>query len=127
MPPFEMQHQEFEPPEELRDSIKCFWYNKRESDGQQSSFEVIPDGYAEIIFYFGNVSTLLHNGNLQVLPSPFMMGLLNEPVHFYTKNRLEELLELGVFLGRFLTCLGYRLAKRVCKHLSILLPSFNLF
>ncbi len=89
MPPFEMQHQEFEPPEELRDSIKCFWYNKRESDGQQSSFEVIPDGYAEIIFYFGNVSTLLHNGNLQVLPSPFMMGLLNEPVHFYTKDRLE--------------------------------------
>ena len=89
MPPFEMQHQEFEPPEELRDAIKCFWYNSRDSDGQQSSFEVIPDGYAEIIFYFGSVSTLLHNGNLQVLPSPFMMGLLNEPVHFYTKARLE--------------------------------------
>lgn len=89
MPPFEMQHREFEPPEELRDSIKCFWYNKRESDGQQSSFEVIPDGYAEIIFYFGSVSTLSHNGKLQALPSPFMMGLLNKPVHFYTKDCLE--------------------------------------
>ena len=89
MPPFEMHHQEFEPPEVLRDTIKCFWYNRRDLNAQQSSFEVIPDGYAEIIFYFGSISTLPHHGNLQVLPSPFIMGLLNEPVHFYTEDCLE--------------------------------------
>jgi AraC-like DNA-binding protein len=77
-----MQHQEFEPPEELRDAIKCFWYNSRDV---QSDFEVTPDGYAEIIFHFG--SGISYNGGL--LPSPFMMGLLNQPVLFYTKNRLE--------------------------------------
>ena len=86
---FQMQHQEFEPPEELRDTIKCFWYNKRESGEQQSSFEVVPDGYAEIIFHFGGDCSISYNGGLQLLPSPFMMGLLNQPVHFYTKNRLE--------------------------------------
>ena len=85
-----MQHHEFEPPEELRDTIKCFWYNIRESGELQSSFEVIPDGYAEIIFYFGDLS-FSYNDNLQPLPSPFMMGLLNQPAIFYSKNRLEIL------------------------------------
>ena len=83
-----MQHQEFEPPEELRDTIKCFWHNVRESGEQQSSFEVQPDGYTEIIFYFGSIS-LAHDDGLQPLPSPFMMGLLNQPVIFHTQNRLE--------------------------------------
>ena len=84
-----MQHQEFEPPEELRDTIKCFWYNQRDSGEVQSSFEVLPDGYAEIIFHFGSGQRLSYNGNLRPLPSPFMMGLLNQPVLFYTKDRLE--------------------------------------
>ena len=86
---FKMQHQEFEPPEELRDTIKCFWYNRRESGELPSSFEVIPDGYAEIIFHFGSALSISYNGDMRPLPSPFMMGLLDQPVLFYTKNRLE--------------------------------------
>jgi AraC-like DNA-binding protein len=50
---------------------------------------VQPDGYAEIIFHFGGNCSIACNGSLQPLPSPFMMGLLNQPVVFYTKNRLE--------------------------------------
>jgi AraC-like DNA-binding protein len=84
-----MQHQEFEPPEELRDTIKCFWYNRRDFGELQSDFEVQPDGYAEIIFHFGSGCSISYNGGLQPLPSPFMMGLLDQPVIFYTKNRLE--------------------------------------
>jgi AraC-like DNA-binding protein len=84
-----MQHQEFEPPEELKDTIKCFWYNRREADELQPGFEVQPDGYAEIIFHFGSALNISKNGALQQLPSPFMMGLLNQPVHFYAENRLE--------------------------------------
>ena len=84
-----MQHQEFEPPDELRDTIKCFWYTRREFGELQSSFEVTPDGYAEIIFHFGSPCSIFYNGGLQPLPSPFMMGLLDQPVLFYTKNRLE--------------------------------------
>jgi hypothetical protein len=37
----------------------------------------MPDGYAEIIFSFGSV---MRDG--VALPSPFMMGLLNQPVVF---------------------------------------------
>ena len=86
---FKMQHQEFEPPEALQDTIKCFWYNRGDFGELQSSFEVMPDGYAEIIFHFGSACSISYNGGLQPLPSPFMVGLLNQPVLFYAKNRLE--------------------------------------
>lgn len=84
-----MLHQEFAPPEELQDTIKCFWYNRRDAGEIPLSFEVIPDGYAEIIFHFGSGCSISNNGVLQPLPSPFMMGLLNQPAIFYTKNRFE--------------------------------------
>jgi AraC-like DNA-binding protein len=86
---FKMQHQEFEAPSALQDTIKCFWHNTKDFGEHQAGFEVVPDGYAEIIFHFGSGCSMSHNGSLQPLPSPFMMGLLNQPVHFYTKNRLE--------------------------------------
>lgn len=89
MLPFKMHHQEFEPPSALQDTIKCFWYNRGDFGEQQADFEVVPDGYAEIIFHFGSGCSIAHNGTLQLLPSPFMVGLLNQPVLFYTKNRLE--------------------------------------
>ncbi|WP_426292914.1 helix-turn-helix domain-containing protein [Dyadobacter endophyticus] len=82
-------HQEFEPPEPLRDTIKCFWYDNRDFGGQKSTFQVVPDGYAEIIFYFGNLHHISDNGGLRPLPSPFLMGLLNQPAIFQTQNRLQ--------------------------------------
>ena len=84
-----MQHQEFKPPEELRDCIKCFWYNRIDFGELESSFEILPDSYAEIIFHFGSPCNISYNGVLQPLPSPFIMGLLNQPVLLNTKNRLE--------------------------------------
>jgi AraC-like DNA-binding protein len=82
-------HHEFEPPEELRDTIKCFWYDRRDFGEQESGLEVLPDGYAEIIFHFGSACSISYNGGLQPLPSPFMVGLLDQPVLFYSKNQLE--------------------------------------
>jgi AraC-like DNA-binding protein len=84
-----MKHQEFEPPEELRDVIKCFWHNSRGREETGSGFEVQPDGYAEIIFYYGSLYSVTYKEGLQPLPSPFMMGLLNQPVVFKTDNSLE--------------------------------------
>ncbi|MDR4894409.1 MULTISPECIES: AraC family transcriptional regulator [unclassified Chryseobacterium] len=82
-------HQEFEVPEELRDTIKCFWYNRRDYGEELSEFTVLPDGYTEIIFHFGNGCSISHQGILQALPSPFIMGLLNQPALFYAQNQLE--------------------------------------
>lgn len=84
-----MRHQEFEPPEELRDTIKCFWYNSGDFGESESGFEILPDGYAEIIFHFGSLCKISYDGCQQPLPSPFIMGLLNQPVVLYTKNLLE--------------------------------------
>ncbi len=89
MLPSQIEHLEFEPPSVLGDSIKCFWYDRRDFEEQQSGFEVLPDGYAEIIFHFGSGCSIYYNGGLQPLPSPFMVGLLNQPVLFYAQNRLE--------------------------------------
>ncbi|GGM96275.1 hypothetical protein GCM10010967_32320 [Dyadobacter beijingensis] len=82
-------HLEFEPPEALRDAVKCFWYDSKEYGDAVTGFEVVPDGYAEIIFHFGSLWGAARQGGLQALPSPFMIGLLNRPVHFTTQNRLE--------------------------------------
>jgi AraC-like DNA-binding protein len=82
-------HQEFETPLPLQDTIDCFWYDRRDFGEQQSGFEVLPDGYAEIIFYFGSTCSIPANEGLQLLPSPFLTGLLNEPVVFYAQNTLE--------------------------------------
>ncbi|MFI2741145.1 helix-turn-helix domain-containing protein [Zhouia sp. PK063] len=83
-------HQEFAPPIALQDAIKCFWYNRRDVGATPSNFEVVPDGYAELIFYFGNLQ-YKNETIANQLPSPFLMGLLNEPVTFSTKNVLEVL------------------------------------
>ncbi len=84
-----MYHQEFEPPEELRNVIKCFWHNKTDFGETESNFEIMPDGYAEIIFHFGNGCSILQNGTFEPLPSPFIMGLLNKPAIIRSKNCLE--------------------------------------
>lgn len=82
-------HQEFGVPEILRDSIQCFWYDRRDVGEHPSRFDVMPDGYAEIIFYFGSLHSPSYFDGRMPLPSPFMMGLLNQPALFDTEGVLE--------------------------------------
>jgi AraC-like DNA-binding protein len=84
-----MHHQEFDPPVELRDKVKCFWYTSRDFGETPSSFEIVPDGYAEIVFHFGSPCRITYRGGWQSLPSPVLMGLLYEPILLSTKNQLE--------------------------------------
>jgi AraC-like DNA-binding protein len=123
-----MYHQEYAPPEELCDTIKCFWYNRRDSGEIQSCFEVVPDGYAEIIFHFGSDLSISYNGSLRSLPSPFMMGLLNQPVVFHTKNRLE-IIGIRCFPWTVFDLLGLKPGKdglRIFEHpIARLQPELN--
>jgi len=75
-------HREFTPPDALRGAVRCFWHTRRPFDGPR--FEIVPDGYAEIIFYFG--SCYLDG---KPLPSPFLMGLLDQPVVLTTDGQLD--------------------------------------
>ena len=84
-----MKHQEIEPPEELRDTIRCFWYTSLDFGKQPSSFEIVPDGYAEIAFHFGSPCSIATQEGLQPLPSPVLMGLLNQPVLLHSTGRME--------------------------------------
>jgi AraC-like DNA-binding protein len=84
-----MHHREFEPPSALRETIKCFWYDHMTFGPAPASFEVQPDGYAEIIFYFGSTCSITTPEGLQPLFSPFLVGLLNQPVVFHAQNQLE--------------------------------------
>lgn len=84
-----MQHKELDAPLELRDMIQCFWYLEKDFGTTPSAFEVLPDGQAEIIFYFGSGCSILQGGHLELLPSPFIVGLLGQPVHFYAKDHLK--------------------------------------
>jgi AraC-like DNA-binding protein len=123
-----MQHKEFEPPEELQNTIKCFWHNVREATELQSSFEVQPDGYAEIIFHFGSVLSISHDGAWQPLPSTFMMGLLNQPVVFHSTNRLE-IIGIRCFPWTVFDLLGLKPGKdgvRIFEHPIVQLqPALN--
>lgn len=85
----QMQHREIEPPEALRNTIKCFWHTRVDLGESPSDFEVMPDGYAEIAFHFGSTCYISRNGSLQPLPSPVIMGLLNQPVILNSTNRLD--------------------------------------
>jgi AraC-like DNA-binding protein len=84
-----MHHQEVEPPAALRDIIQCFWYDRFDFGQQPTSFEVPPDGYAEIIFHFGSACHLATSAGWQPLPSPFLMGILQQPARLSTKDRFE--------------------------------------
>jgi len=84
-----MQHQEIDPPATLRAVIKDFWYLRRDFDALHPSLEVVPDGYAEIIFYFGGACSLATAQGGQPLSSPFLVGLLQQPAVFQAKGRVE--------------------------------------
>lgn len=84
-----MQHKELDAPGELETMIQNFWYLEKDFGASSSAFEVLPDGQAEIIFYFGSGCSILKEGKPELLPSPFIVGLLGQPVHFYAKDRLQ--------------------------------------
>jgi AraC-like DNA-binding protein len=122
-----MRHQEFEPPVELRDTIKCFWHNTREL-GEPLDFDVQPDGYAEIIFYFGGLYSNFYHDGSRPLPSPFIMGLLNQPVAFHAQNRLE-IIGIRCFPWTVFNLLGLPSGKdgvRLFEHpIALLQPILN--
>ncbi|WPU97153.1 helix-turn-helix domain-containing protein [Mucilaginibacter sabulilitoris] len=84
-----MQHRELEVPEELRHSIRGFWYRDMDFGAEPPAFEVMPDGHTEIIFYFGKGCSLQHDDQFEILQSPYIVGLLQQPVYFRATGRLQ--------------------------------------
>jgi AraC-like DNA-binding protein len=75
--------------ETLQGAIKGFWHTKIDFGEWPAGFEIIPDGYAEIIFLFGSTCSMATPGGLQPLPSPFLMGLLGQPIWLHAQSQVE--------------------------------------
>ena len=84
-----MKHQEIESPAELQHIIKCFWYTCVDFVETMRTFEILPDGNTEIIFLFGDACSIATPNGLQLLSSPFIMGLLNQPAILHAQSRIE--------------------------------------
>ena len=84
-----MAHRELDAPAEIRNSIRGFWYREKDFGALPSAFEVLPDGHAEIVFHFGSGCSLMFDDRLEPLPSPFIVGLLGQPVYFHAKDHLQ--------------------------------------
>ena len=84
-------HQEFEAPTPLMDAVKCFWHHRRGAEETASDFDVLPDGHVEIIFAFGSTCSVLRDGAWRRLPSPFMMGLLDQTATLRADGPLDIL------------------------------------
>ena len=84
-----MEHRELVASAALSHSIREFWYLEKDFGSSPSTFEVLPDGYAEIIFHFGSGCSLVLADRLEPLPSPFIVGLLGKPVYFQAKGHLQ--------------------------------------
>jgi AraC-like DNA-binding protein len=84
-----MIHRELDAPAEIRNSIRGFWYREKDFGALPSAFEVLPDGHAEIVFHFGSGCSLMIADQLEPLPSPFIVGLLKQPVYFHAQDCLQ--------------------------------------
>lgn len=84
-----MQHRELEAPDRLKDSIRGFWFRDMDFGALPADFEVMPDGNAEIIFYFGSECSVVQDELATPLPSPYIVGLLQHPIYFRTVGRVK--------------------------------------
>ncbi|GAB2687833.1 helix-turn-helix domain-containing protein [Mucilaginibacter koreensis] len=77
-------------PDQLIHAIKNIWYTTIDFAKVPSlGFEVLPDGYAEIIFYMDGTCSMETDDGIKPLSSPFLTGLLNQPLILHTKGQLQ--------------------------------------
>ncbi|HVZ56242.1 MAG TPA: helix-turn-helix domain-containing protein [Chitinophagaceae bacterium] len=81
-----MPYQNVEPPVQLQESVKCFWFAERELLPPDPTFKIWPDSYIELVFCYADQPIYYLRGQREeMLPRLFILGLLNEP--FILKSR----------------------------------------
>ena len=81
-----MHYQKNDPPAALRSRVTGFWYLCLDFAHLPNGFEVLQDGYVEIMFHFGSPCYLATPTGWHRLPSPFRMGLLQAPVRLHARG-----------------------------------------
>ncbi len=100
----------------LADSVKCFWTKTKAMSGTDSSFEVMPDGFAELVFTFRTDFYLRRNDTLISLPNPFLVGLLEYPIHIQAAG-VFTIIGVRMYPWAVLSLIGTRPDENT-KHLT---------
>lgn len=91
-----MNHKIFEPQENLKEWIQCYWNLESDFENTPLKNTIIPDGTMKLIFHYGD--TYKHHSNDKesiILPRCFLIGQLTKP---YV---VEPLGVTGSFVVRF--------------------------
>ncbi|MEP2238204.1 MAG: helix-turn-helix transcriptional regulator [Maribacter sp.] len=91
-----MNHQIFEPQENLKDWVKCYWNLESDFENTPLKNTIIPDGTMKLIFHYAD--TYKHhkeNNESIILPRCFLIGQLTKPYI------VEPLGTTGSFVVRF--------------------------
>lgn len=91
-----MIYQTFEPSQELRTLVKCYWTLESPKEENPQRQTIVPDGCMEMIFHYGDLyKQYIENGNSIVQPRCFVIGQLSQPL------QIEPTGETGIFSVRF--------------------------
>jgi AraC-like DNA-binding protein len=75
-----MKPQIFEPNNDLKDFVKCYWTLEGDKENTPLKNTIVPDGTMKLIFHYGD--TYKHhpnNGESIILPKCFLIGQLTKP------------------------------------------------
>jgi AraC-like DNA-binding protein len=91
-----MNYQTFEPDQELKVLVKCYWTLESPVDKEPEKQSIIPDGCMEMIFHYGDLyKQYTGNGNSVIQPRCFVIGQLTRPLE------IEPTGTTGIFSVRF--------------------------
>lgn len=91
-----MNYQAFEPTQDLKEFVKCYWILESPKEETPESQTIVPDGCIEMIFHYGDLyKQYLENGNSITQPKCFVIGQLTKPL------KIEPMGKTGIFSVRF--------------------------
>lgn len=91
-----MKYETFEPNEDLKSLIKCYWTLENHSEEKTEKQIIVPDGCMEMIFHHGDLyRQYIKNNNFIIQPRSFVIGQLTRPLE------IEATGKTGIFSIRF--------------------------
>lgn len=91
-----MDYQTFEPADELKSWVKCFWNLEFPAEEIPEKQRIVPDGCMEMIFHYGDLyRQYTHSGESIIQPKCFVIGQLTEILE------IEPTGATGIFAVRF--------------------------
>lgn len=91
-----MNYQTFEPSDDLKAFVKCFWQLESPAEEIPQKQRIIPDGCMEMIFHFGDLyKQYMRSGKAVIQPRCCVFGQLTAPLE------IEPVGVTGIFSVRF--------------------------